>query len=226
MAVSGSIDFTLTAGQVITEAFALIGVAEEAQDIGADTMAAGVLSLNMLQKTWGTDPRLWIMTEAAGPTLVAGTASYVLSPRPVRVVSARRRLSGNDTPMAELSRQEYFDLPNKSATGTPHSFYCDRQRDAATLYVYPAPNAAFVANGALPYTYARSINDIDAHTDHLDVPQEWLEALTHNLALRLAPKYPGIAPADLALLREDALRLKAELIGFDDEPASVFLSPA
>jgi hypothetical protein len=46
--------------------------------------------------------------------LVDSTAAYVLTPKPGRVLSVRRSYAGTEVPLGEMSRQGYFDQPNKT----------------------------------------------------------------------------------------------------------------
>lgn len=178
----------------------------------------------MMLKTWATAGRLWLQTEGS-VTLIASTASYALT-GVRKVLSVRRRTSSIDTPLTELSREEYYDLPNKSQAGTPLSCYFDPQRSTKTLYVWPVPTAAIATSTTLPYTYARFIEDCDALTNDPDVPQEWLEALSYGLARRLAPRFPGIvASAEFAEIKEASERLYAALSSVDQETSSIFFQP-
>src|SRR5262245_50654620 len=119
MALSGSIDLNYTAIDIVTEALAILGeIGEGTPTPSADATDQGLKSFGLLLKSWGTQPHLWLPADATVTPLLA-TASYTLTPRPLRVLSMRRRVSSVDTPLTALSRQEYNDLPNKSQTGTP-----------------------------------------------------------------------------------------------------------
>lgn len=220
MAVSGSTDFAMDSRQVIASAFTNAKIYAAGETITSDDMAAGQEALNLMLKTWSAKPHLWITTEGS-VTLVTGQASYSV-PDARRVSSVRRRIAGIDTPLNELSRQEYYDLPNKSGAGMPVSWYFDPQRSARTLYLWLVPTAALAASTTLQYTYSRVIDDVDTLDNDPDVPQEWLEALVYSLSDRLANSYGVDNPALTAF----AAKLVKDLDQQDQESASLFLQPA
>lgn len=229
MATSGSVDYTLVTNTIIAEAYAICGIASEGRPLSAYEYEQGRSSLNLLVKTWGTHEHLWLKTEAA-VTLVASQADYalatLLSKKPGRVLTVRRRVTADttDTPLREMSRQEYLELPNKTTEGVPTGFYYDPQRATGTLYVWPVPTTAIAAAQTLRVEYLRPIEDFDGTADNADLPQEWLMALTYALARELALKH-GINAAIRGAIEERAALLKAELDAWDNEPASVFLQP-
>lgn len=232
MATSGSSDYSLTARQMSTAALQLIDVCPIGEDPSAEDAAKAVEQLNLMLKTWGADPKpkLWQLTEAS-VTLIASTASYALSAAR-KVVSARRRTGAGtstvDIPLNVISRQDYYDKPNKFSTGTPVDVYFDPQRAARTLYVWPVPDAAIAASTTIPYTYLRVIEDIDDLANDFDLPQEWLEPIQYSLAARLAVVYSLnlTNPAKAAEIKGMAQSLYAQLSAYDDESASIFLQPA
>lgn len=226
MSTSGSTDFSLVANQIVTKMFALLGKYSEGRALSARQVADGMLTLNLLVKTWGAQERLWTRTERSA-TLLASTASYALTPKPGRVLSVRRKvtLGGYETPLREMSRQEYFDTPNKATESVPTGFYYDPQATAGTLYVWPTPSAATAAAQTLNLTYLRRMDDFDASNNDADLPQEWLQALIWNGANDLEPEYP-VNDARLALkIEKRAGELYAALSGWDNEPASIYLQP-
>lgn len=226
MATSGSVDFSQTARLVVTSALELCGALQIGESPSAEDAALAQKHLNLLLKTWGTDPKLFIMAEGVVTPLVLATASYSV-PLARRVVEARRRYSGNDTPLQPLSRQEYFDLPNKATAGAANSFYFDPQRSTRTLYIWPVPTAAEVASATIRYTYHRVIEDIDSLDNDPDVPQEWLEALTYSLAARICLPLGVYTsnPVLAAKIEERAGGLLAQLTADSQEDTSVFFSP-
>lgn len=220
MATSGSVDFSMDAREIITEAFQTAKIVAAGETPTAEEMSDGERKLNLMLKTWSAKEHLWIRTEGT-TALVASTASYAITGAR-RMLSVRRRTSSIDTPMNELAREEYYDLPTKSATGMPVSWYFDPQRATRTLYVWPTASTAIAASTVLYYTYLRVIEDIDALENDPDVPQEWLEALVYSLAARLALSYGSDMVVPLTAIAE---RLVADLAAQDQEPVSVYFQP-
>jgi hypothetical protein len=225
MAVSGSTDFSLNANQIIDKAFHRLGKASEGESVSARMYEDGRSSLNLILKSkLSTSDRLFLRTERS-LTLVAGTPSYVLTPKPMRVLSVRRRDSnGDDTPLEDISREEYFDLPNKSTSpATPLSWYYDPQTTTGTLYLWPAPDSS--TDYTLQITYLRPIDDIDASNDDLDMPQEWLDPVIWMLADDLETEYPVNDPRLAAKIERKAEQARQMLDYWDTEGSSLFMQP-
>jgi hypothetical protein len=127
----------------------------------------------------------------------------------MEIMDMRITRNGTDLPMQRMGREEYFALPNKTTTGYPTCYYYDRQRNGGTLYVWPVPDAT---GGTLKFTYRRQIMDAGDGTDTLDIPTEWLECITSNLAIRLAPRYEKQPSQVLAALAQSSY---AALKSFD-----------
>lgn len=184
MATSGSIDYNLNARQLCTYALKKIRIIGQGETPSAEDMADALEELNVMLKGWQlSGPNLWRQTFGS-VTMVAGTASYVLSPRPYRIIECRyRNTSGTDLPMTEMVRQDYVDIPQKTSTGTPTQFYVDQQRASVSLYVWPVPASA--TTETVQYTYQRVFEDLDALTNDIDIPQEYEDVVGYALADRL-----------------------------------------
>ena len=125
--------------------------------------------------------------------------------------------NANERPLVMVSRQEYMALADKDSAGSPNQVYFDPQTVNAEMRVWPAPNEV---KEYIKFTGKYPIQDLDATTNNFDFPAEWYEAVTWNLAVRLAPKYGK--PIDPAMLSA-AGAFKQELKDFDREYASVFI---
>lgn len=226
MSTSGTVAFTMTLNEIVETAFGHLGIAQEGEAVSARMYADGKRALNLMVKTWGAQPHLWTLSEGT-LALVASQATYVLTPKPMRVLSVRRRQGGIDTPLNEMSRQEYFDQPSKTgSTSTPVSFYYDPQRDTGTLYLWPAPSAQVASLFSVNFTWLRRMDDMTSASNEVDLPQEWLEAVTWNLAKRLMTQYPVNDQSIAAIVLTMASELFGALKGWDQEPADVQLQPA
>lgn len=108
-----------------------------------------------------------------------------------------------------LTREEYFQYPNKTATGVPTTFYLDPQAANPVLYIWPLLSSA--TTESVRYTYQRRIEDIDDLGNNLDIPQECLGTAGYALAARLLDDY-GIADsvAERILARSEAMLQSAK----------------
>ena len=225
MATSGSIDYNLNASAVCKYAMQKAGLLAWHDDMDADELSYCLRELNVMLKEWQmTGPNLWRYTEGS-LTLTNATQSYTLATRVRRFISARYKDGTREIPMVEMTRQRYFELPIKSSSGVPTQFYFDRQRASSVLYVWPV--IATVDSETIEYTYQRVIEDIDASTNDLDIPQEHFAVVGLNLAARLCDDTGQEGPAI------DRLQMKAaELLalakaddredGFELVPESIY----
>lgn len=89
-------------------------------------------------------------------------------------------LGNNDTPITQISRNEYYRFGNKTSGGQPNSFYYDPQLDDGKLIVWPRPNQLSIYD--MRFTSQRPLQDITDNSENVDFPQEWLQAITFGLA--------------------------------------------
>jgi hypothetical protein len=78
MATSGSVDFSISRDDIITDALQMLGEGAEGEPISGDRMDACSRRLNMMVKAWmANGAKLWAMKQAT-LFLTEGTASYSL----------------------------------------------------------------------------------------------------------------------------------------------------
>lgn len=157
--------------------------------------------------------------------------------RPLHISSVRLRKSGsttspsayNDYLLTELSRKNYYNIPNKFVQGLPVQYYYDRQRTETELFVYLAP---VNVSDRLKVTYRRILEDFDNPTDIADLDSSWLGAIVYNLAVNVAPKYSKelkAADVNIGLIKmkaqeylDDALANAQEKTSFKVRPRLPF----
>jgi hypothetical protein len=137
--------------------------------------------------------------------------------RPLGITEARiRNASGYERPILIKSRDEYLRLPNKESTGSANQVYYDNKLTNGKLFVWPACGDV---KEYIKFTAKIPIEDFDSATNDPDFPQEWLMALSWNLATLIAPKF-GKSLEDKFDLR--AIAFKQNLVDFDREQTSIF----
>lgn len=144
--------------------------------------------------TWGTVSliagNVITLSGALSGVASAGNAVFTYTtqlPRVLSIQSARlRNNSGFDKMMDIKPREDYMRIPQKLITGDPIILYYSPQIGQGQVFIWPAPSDV---NKRLEVTYLREIQDFDTGVDNPDFPHEWLEAITYNLAVRLAPAY-------------------------------------
>ena len=166
------------------------------------------------------------LTATSGTNATAGSYVYAYQTklfRPLRITDGfvRQAASTNDVPITIISRENYNRFGNKTSTGTPIQAMYDPQLTTGYLYLYPAPSTV----AQLIYLeIQKPIDDFSTSTDDYDLPQEWVEALKFNLALRLAPEY-RVPRETYAQIKELAVSTYALIDSWDQEQASVSFGP-
>jgi len=209
-----------TVRQIITQALRKAGIVAFGDDAEAEEAEAARDELELMLKGWQNKGyNLWTKTAMSMPLTTA--AAHTLTPvRPLRILSARFKRSGTETPMESMTRDEYDNLPVKSSTGQPTQFYYDRQREAAVFYVWPI--MASVSGETLEITYDREVDDVSDIGAEIDVPGEWWDAVVYSLAARMNETVPTNQGTLIAARAEQLL---TEAGAFDREGSVYFAGP-
>ena len=242
MATSGSTNFRVTRDDLIKRALRRIGGIGQGETPDADAYSEAAVALNAIIKEMiGDGIHLWKRKEAT-ITPVGGTTSYkvgvgatVNSSMPQQILYAFRRDSTDatnpiDTPLLALTQQEYKQYPNKSSTGTPVAFLYEVSKGYTsddpygTISFWPTPSTTFDDNNTIIIGYSAAIEDFDASSDNLDMPQEYINAIVHKLSYELSHEY-GSAYVDRSMFRKDAEESWQRALAFGGEKNSIFLQP-
>ena len=239
MALSGSYDFALDRDAIITRALLMIGAVGAGQTPTAAEITDGGETLNLLLKAWQADGlQLFTLTNISltpvlsqykytfGPSGDIDTGATGPRPEEIFLVTRQRTADVTDIALTRLARNDYWQLPNKTNTGTPTQCYFDSSiaSGLANLYVWPAPDATFVSDYTIEIKYQKPFDDMDAATNDLAFPKSWTLAVTLGLAELLAIEY-GTPLSDRRELREVAAIEKERVMNWDRENPSVFFQP-
>lgn len=178
---------TQTVREIIEAALLDIEAVTMGQPVPARQAEHAVATLNRVMKAWQLRDETPSFLKARQSLALTTAASYTLNPvRPMRILSARVKRAGIETPMLRLTREDYDNLPNKATIGFPTQFYFDRQREASLFYVWPVLGVA--AGETVEITYEREIEDLGIN-DTIDLPGEWYDVAVKQLAARLVGPY-------------------------------------
>lgn len=143
--------------------------------------------------------------------------------RPLRLDLPRRRdLAVQDVPIWPVTRQEYFDTPNKTTEAPPVNAYYDPQLLGGEVHLWPAPESV---DDTVLFSAKMPVEDFDSVADNPDFPQEWLSALSWGLAEEMALEYE-IPPDRHQRIAAKAGVLKNSLSAWDNEEGSIYFQPA
>ncbi len=130
------------------------------------------------------------INSALTDTASAGNNVFVFTTRvdkPLHITAARfRNADGTERPLMLDGRKKFMNMPNKDMTGKANLAYFSPQLSDMLFYVWPVADDV---NDCITFSYIARIEDFDSASDNADLPQEWLETITYNLALRVAPAF-------------------------------------
>lgn len=201
MTSSGTYSFSMSNADILVSAYSRIGVRRT--EILAQHMQDGYRELNLaLSKYSNLQPNLWV-SEQQTISLTAGTPTYTLPARSVQILSCFIRTGSgsnlNDRLVFPISEFEYASYPNKSSQGFPSVFWFNRQiTPTMTFWLVPDATTTYTAY----LQVVRQIQDANLQNGETpDFPYRWLDAITAELAYRLARIY---APDKEVMRKADA----------------------
>lgn len=140
--------------------------------------------------------RAALPSQATSGAIVFDYATSLVRPLRVPANGARRYLYSSqiETPIIGMSRTDYDYLPNKYNIGEVTQFFYDPQTVgqnagglAKSLFnVWPAPADN---TNAVRFVAQRQMQDIGTIANTPDFPDEWISALTWNLAMEMSVEF-------------------------------------
>jgi len=148
--------------------------------------------------------------------------------KPLRVLDARLRQgfdSGSTSTQSEIVMttvpyQSFFEQSDRTSGATPVQFSYTPGNTAGTMRLWPRP---VDTRQRVHFTYERVIEDLDSASDDFDLPSEWLEPITWQLAVRLGPAF-GRTQKALQLL-PIASEMLDNLLEWDHEITELQMEP-
>lgn len=215
MATSGTYTTNFEIAEITDEAFERAGV--DPETLTGRHIRSARRSMNYIFSDWSNEGiKLW-QIEQETVNLVAGTATYNCPTDTICVLEVVLRRDGIDTMVSPMARDEYIYLPDKTSQGMPSMYYFDRQTPTPTLTLWNVPENS---TDDLIYFRLRQSQDAGAGSNTADVPYRWLEALTAELAARLAVKYNPERESTLINKSREAFR-KAKIEDRERTPTSL-----
>ena len=138
--------------------------------------------------------------------------------RPLAVRNARLEYEDqHEVTLQTLSRDEWFDLADKTTEGVPVNIYWNPKKSSGKFYVWPRPSTV---KHRLRFTACMPFTEFTSATQAPDFPEEWYDALTWCLAAEVAPEF-GVAMDRITYLETKAMDKKMRLQVWDQEDAPV-----
>jgi len=180
------------------------------------------LDSGAMQWTWAAAALTTTITLADGATSAAAVDNHVYIyneeiQRPLEISNVTLQMaSGYERPLNLITRDEYKRLPNKTDTGSANCVYYEPLRTNGKMSVWLACSDV---QEYIKFTARIPIEDFDASTEDPDFPQEWLLALSWNLAVLIAPKFEKVLSQQF---EAKAFGFKKLVSEFDREQGSVY----
>lgn len=212
--------WTLTAGDIVTQAMKEIGAIASGEDPTVDEMADGITRLNAMLNTWAGENHLY--REGEGTLTILGGVGAGTLPDDVRAVNGVRHIvtATNSRPLNHWNRDEFYVLPNRATVGNPTAYYTRKTTSGIELHIWPVP----AADVDLELDYGRAPNTVEDEDDTVDVPQDWQETVMFGLASRLISMFgtTRVDPGTVQRIDGRASELFQRLLD-RDRPDSIYL---
>lgn len=184
----------MTAIDLITSAYRLVGVLAANQTASGSRAAVGLEALNMMIDAWNIEGSTLFTVSTITVPLVSGTASYTLGPTGSTVVGARPpvlesavlrdTVLSTDRILTILSAADYSQISYKSLQSSdPVFLYYEPSFPNGTLTLFPVPNTTgrqVILQYTAPLSSNLALNDV------INLPPAYMRALRFNLAIALA----------------------------------------
>lgn len=143
--------------------------------------------------------------------------------QPLRILSVRYsdEFPFDELPVNQVSREEYYEQPTKTTTGSATSWYYSRQLNAGLLSIWPV---AARAENVLRFTFVKPQYIPTDQTDYVQIPAEWFLPLKWAVACELGTTY-AIDPARQAVNEAKAANFLQTALDADVEVASFYVEP-
>lgn len=206
---SGTFNFNPVAGDFILNAFDRIGI--RPTEIDQTRIQRAIMETNLALVKFNVMPgqNLWTIDLQSIP-LTQGQQTYSIPAETRMILSAYIRYSTNptlDRYIWPISRDEYASITTKSQQGFPSQYWFNRLI-SPTITLYLVPDGAYAYD--LFYYRARQIQDaVAANQQNLELPYRFFDALTADLAHRLARVYKPELEAVRKVDRDEAWAIAA-----------------
>lgn len=149
--------------------------------------------------------------------------------KPIRILDANiKEVDGGSTwSIMQISHKDFYNLSNRTSTGTPNQFYYDTASTVetnlnnGTIYIFPRFSAG---THIIEFTFQRPFQDLDSATDDLDCPPEFFLSLMVGLASLLGPKF-GLPLDERKSLMAEARMYRDEALESIYPEGSIFIQP-
>lgn len=145
----------------------------------------------------------------------------ILSGRLLRGFDSGSTSTQSETLLPSVSYDDYYLMSRLTTSGTVNQFHYNPRLSNGKLLTWPRPDDGSLR---IQYTYERALEDFDSTTNNADLPTEWLECITYQLAMRLGPMF-GKDERVIQVIGPMATSMLENLMDWDTEVTSITLIP-
>lgn len=200
-----------TVRDIIKSSMRKIGAIASGETPSAEEMTDGMSALNSMLGSWSNESLMVPTRVRETFSLVGSQSSYSMgsggdfdTDRPIKIEQAGIIISGgSEHPVRIITKEEYAKVTLKT-TGSdiPLYLYPEYTSPSVTLILWPVPSAA---NSIAIYSW-KALTTYSNLSTSLILAPGYEEAITWNLAVKLAPEYGLPVNADV---RMEAMESKA-----------------
>lgn len=191
-------------------------------------------SLDYLAMMWANEGlNLWTL-DFQQTVLTAGEPHYIMPADTMDLIAPAIRTTigqlSDGSPRFEdimIAREDfssYLSIPNKQYTGKPNLIFVQRSQPAPQFFVWPTPDA--FRTYTLIWWRMHRIQNTGNPTNSMEVPWEFVPAITFGLAWQIAIKKKG--PKDfnlIAMLKANYMEEFARAKGENRDRSPIYIAP-
>jgi len=224
MTTSSDTSWERTRNQIITRAYAKLGIPGEDNSLTTTQLSDGAEALNSVIALAVADGMpLWKRTIQS---LTPSTTSQVYTmANSIKVMAVYLRDSGGvQYALQEKSLYDFMQLPRNSI-GIPVHWTWQPSIQGGTVSIWPlTSDSTTVSTKTLQVVYQKEFDDFVSSSDTPDFPAYWTSAIVYKTAQLLAPEY-GLPLEDRKLLMTEAALYWKQASDYGDEDGSFYVQP-
>lgn len=225
MATSGNTSWELNKDEIVTRAYAKLGLPGEGNTLSAIQLADGTQALNSIVALAVTDGMpLWKRTISTVTPSITSQIYTIADAIKIAGVFIRDTVSGVQYELTNKSLYDFKQLP-LGTPGLPIHWTWQPSIQGGTVSFWPATSdATTVSTKVLDIVYQKEFDGFFTSTETPDFPAYWSLALVYKTAVLLAPEQ-GVPLQDRQTLMQEAMLYWKQASDYGDEDGSLFIKP-
>lgn len=225
MATSGNTSWELNRDEIVTRAYAKLGLPGEGNALSTIQIADGTQALNSVVALAVTDGMpLWKRTTATVTPSITNQIYTITNAIKIAGVFIRDTVSGVQYELTNKSLYDFKQLPLGNP-GLPIHWTWQPSIQGGMVSFWPATSdATTVSTKVLDIVYQKEFDGFFTSTETPDFPAYWSLALIYKTAVLLAPEQ-GVPLQDRQTLMQEAMLYWKQASDYGDEDGSLFIKP-